>query len=255
MAPLEQHLPYALRQFESEIVLPLTLFGWDVSVTTVTTAKFTTCLLIVAYVFFAMRERSLVPGRLQASAEMLYGFVASTVIRLTGPQGAFAVPFVFTTYLFVLIGTLLGITPLKETFTSHLAVTLALALLVFGYVNVVAFRRQGLGFFRAFLPPGVPGFVAPVLVLVEVVSYLFRPITLGFRLFANIFAGHVVLKLFADFCAMMVDAFGPYGIAAAIGPVIVMAGLYAAEVVIVCIQSYIFILITSMYLRDAIAGH
>lgn len=255
MATFPEHLPYALRQFETDIVVPLRVFGIDVSLTTSSTAKLTTFALIAIYFVWAMRRRSMVPGRLQASAEMLYIFIADTVLRIAGPEGRPAIPFIFSMFIFILFGTLLGLTPIKDTFTSHLVITLALALTVFTYVNVVGFRTQGLGFFRLFLPAGVPWFVAPIFVVIELVSYLFRPVTLAFRLFANIVAGHVMLKLFADFCAMLIGAFGVGGVIASVGPVAVMTVLYGFEIMIVCIQAYIFALISSMYLRDALHAH
>lgn len=255
MAKLEDHLPYALRQFETEIIVPLHILGIDVSINTATTAKITTVVLFVAYLVYAMRERAIIPGRLQASAEALYEFVSQTVERVAGPEARPSIPFVFSMFVFVLFGTLLGLTPIKETFTSHFIVTLALGLIVFVYVNVVAIQRHGLAFFANFIPAGVPRFVIPVLLFVEIISYLFRPITLGFRLFANIFAGHVMLKLFADFSAMLVANFGGAGIVAALLPVAVMVVLIGFEVMIVCIQAYIFMLITSMYLRDSLRGH
>jgi F-type H+-transporting ATPase subunit a len=255
LGKLADHFPYALRQFETDIVVPLKLFGLDLSINTASTAKFTAAALLIAYFYYAMRDSKIVPGRLQASAEIVYSFVADTVLRICGPKGRQAIPFIFTVFVFVLFGTLLGLTPIKETFTSHIAVTMALALTVFAYANVLAVRYQGREFFRQFFPRGVPVFVAPVLIPVEVVSYLFRPITLGFRIFANIFAGHVMLKLFADFCGMLVAAFGSFGILAALVPMLVMVALYVFEVLIVCIQAYIFMLISTMYLRDAINSH
>jgi F-type H+-transporting ATPase subunit a len=255
VASLNDHLPYALRQFESQILIPIKLFGIDMPFTTSSSAKLSTAMMLSAYLYLAMREQTMVPGRLQASAELLYSFVADTVTRVTGPEGKPSIPFVFTVFTFVLFGTLLGLTPIWETFTSHLVITLALGTTIFIYANVTAFRLQGLRFFRFFLPPNLPVFVAPIVVLVEVVSYLFRPITLGFRLFANIFAGHVMLKLFADFCTMLSGAFGTLGIIASIVPVMVMVILFVFEIMIVCIQAYIFLLITSMYLRDAMHAH
>lgn len=255
MAKLEDHLPYALRQFETEIVVPISLFGFDLSLSTASTAKIATLVLVCVYMIWAMRERAIVPGRLQASAEMLYTFVGDMVVKVAGPEAKSSIPFIFSLFVFILFGTLLGLTPIKDTFTSHLAVTLGLALIVFVYVNVMAIRTQGTGFFRLFLPVGLPIFVAPIFVLVEVLSYLFRPITLAFRLFANIVAGHVMLKLFGDFCAMMIAAMGPTGVVASLGPVMVMAVLYGCEVMIVCIQAYIFALISSVYLKDALHAH
>ncbi|MBI1291982.1 F0F1 ATP synthase subunit A [bacterium] len=255
MEPLEEHLPYAIRQFDTSILVPLRVFGIDISITDVTLAKAITATLIVAYMLFALRQRSLIPGRLQASVEALYLFVASTVTRLTGEEGRSSIPFLFTVFCFVLFGTLLGLMPFKETFMSHLATALALSFLVFTYIHVVAFRRRGLGFFSAFLPANVPLFVYPILIPVEIISYLFRPITLGFRIFANIFAGHVMVKLFADFCVMLIEAIGPAGIAASVAPLVVMTMLFGFEIGIVCIQSYIFLLISTMYLRDALKEH
>jgi len=255
MSKLDEHLPYAIRQFDTEIVLKLEIFGYDISLNTASTAKIMTALLISTYLIYAIRERSIVPRRLQMSAELLYGLITRTVLDTAGEAAKPAIPFVFTMFTFVLFGTLLGLTPIKETFTAHLVVTLALALTVFAYVNVLAFKTHGIGFLKSFLPPGVPIFVAPILLFVELVSYLFRPITLGFRLFANIFAGHVMLKLFADFSSMLVTALGSAGVIAALLPVAVSIVLIGFEIMIVCIQAYIFMLITSMYIRDSLRGH
>lgn len=255
MSGLEEHLPYALTQFRSEVLVPVTVFGFDLSFTTGTSAKLTTALLVGGYLVMAARERSLVPGRLQASAELAYEFVSGVVTKVAGAEAKPSVPFVFTLLVVVLFGTLLGLTPIKETFTSNLVVTMALSLMVFAYVNVLAVRKHGTGFFRFFLPAGVPVFAAPVLLFVEVVSYLFRPVTLGFRIFANIVAGHVMLKLFGDFCAMLVAALGPAGAVGSLFLLPIMVVIFAFEIMIVCVQSYIFILITSMYLRDALNSH
>ncbi len=255
MEPLEQHLPYALRQFETDVIIPLHAFGIDASFTTSSSAKLTTVIVVTLFLWLAMRKGLMAPGRLQTSAEMIYTFVTDTVTRVAGPEAKPSIPFVFTLFIFIWFGTLIGLTPIKDTFTSQLVVMLALSTTAFVYVNVVAFRKHGMGFFRYFLPADIPLFVAPIFVLVETVSYLFRPITLGFRVFANIVAGHIMLKLFADFCTMMVAALGPVGAIASIAPVLMMAVLYAFEIMIVGIQSYIFMLITSMYLRDALRKH
>ena len=255
MSALDDHLPYALTQFKSDVLVPLTLFGMDLSFTTASLAKLTTAVLVGGYLVLAVRERSLVPGRFQASAELLYEFVFNTVTKIAGSDAKSSVPFVFSLFVFILFGTLLGLTPIMETFTSHLGTTMALSLMVFIYVNVVALRRQGIGFLRMFLPADIPLFVAPVFVFVEVISYLFRPVTLGFRIFANIVAGHIMLKLFGDFCVMLIDALGLPGAFGSLFLVPIMIVLLGLEIMIVCIQSYIFMLITSMYLRDAFQGH
>ena len=154
MAAYEPEAPYAIRQFEFDVLVPLQLFGVDVSFTTSAQAMVTTTILVSVYLIYGIRDRSLIPGRLQASVEMVYSFVADTVTKTAGKEAASSIPFVFTLFVFILFGSLFGITPVKFTFTSHLIVTLALALLVFAYVNVLAIRTQGSAFFRTFLPEG-----------------------------------------------------------------------------------------------------
>ena len=255
MASYEPEAPYAIRQFELDVLIPIQAFGLDLSFTTSAQAMVTTAVLVVAFLAYGARKRALVPGRMQAAAEGVYAFVANTVVKTAGPEARPAIPLVFALFVFILFGSLFGLTPVKFTFTSHLVVTLALALLVFIYVNVLALQTQGLGFFRLFLPAGTPLYIAPVLVTVEVISYLFRPITLGVRIFANILAGHIMIKLFADFCVMMVEALGGLGIGLSVFPVIMMAVLYGFEIMIFVIQAYIFILITSIYIRDSVHAH
>lgn len=215
----------------------------------------TTLVLVVAFLAYGIRRRAMVPGRMQSAAEAVYAFVANTVIKTAGPEARPAIPLVFSLFVFILFGSLFGLTPVKFTFTSHLVVTLSLALVVFAYVNALGLQAQGLSFFRLFLPAGTPVYIAPVLVTVEVISYLFRPITLGVRIFANILAGHIMIKLFADFCVMMVEALGGLGIGLSVFPVIMMAVLYGFEIMIFVIQAYIFILITSIYIRDSVHAH
>ena len=255
MADYEPETPYAIRQFEPQVLVPIDLFGLNLSLTTSAQAMITTTLLVSAYLYYAVRQGSMVPSRLQASAELVYGFVARTVVKTAGQEARHAIPFVFTLFVFILFGSLFGLTPVKFTFTSHLIVTLALALTVFAYVNILAVKNQGLGFFRFFLPAGTPLYLAPVLVVIETISYLFRPITLGVRIFANILAGHIMIKLFADFCVMMIEGLGAPGFATALAPIAMMTVLYGFETMIFVVQSYIFILITSLYIRDALHAH
>ncbi len=255
MASGEQEAPYAITQFEIDYLVPINLFGIDMSFTTSAQAMVTTTLLVSVYLIYGIRQRSLVPGRLQSSVEAVYTFVANTVTKTAGPQAESAIPFVFSLFVFILFGSLFGLTPVKFTFTSHLVVTLALALVVFAYVNTLAVRTQGAGVFRMFLPAGTPLYMAPLIVVIEVISYLFRPITLGVRIFANILAGHIMIKLFADFSVMLTEGLGLAGMALALLPVAMMAVLYGFEVMIFLVQAYIFILITSLYIRDALHAH
>ena len=251
----EPEAPYAIRQFEIDRLIPIEVFGIDMSFTTSAQAMVTTIILVSAYLVYGIRERSLVPSRLQVSVESVYVFIANTVTKTAGDEARPAIPFVFTLFVYILFGSLLGLTPIKFTFTSHLIVTLSLSFLVFAYVNYLAFRTQGLGFFGFFVPAGTPGYMKPLIAVIEVISYLFRPITLGVRIFANILAGHIMIKLFADFSVMMTEGLGLVGIAASVFPVIMMAVLYGFEVMIFLVQAYIFVLITSLYIKDALHAH
>ncbi len=247
--------PYAVRQFNIDVLVPIEVFGIDASLTVSSQAMLTTVLLVVGYLYFAMSEGAIVPRRWQSSAELIYEFVEGTVVKFGGPEACRAVPFVLTLFVFILFGTLLGLTPVKFTFTSHLVVTLSLALLVFFYVSWLAIHLHGTGIVRMFLPAGTPIYLAPLIFTIELISYLFRPITLGVRIFANIFAGHIMLKLFGDLCAMLVDTFGTMGVLAAVIPLTMIVVMYFVEVFISGIQSYIFIVITSIYIKQAIDGH
>ena len=247
--------PYVIRQFEIERHLAVDLFGLDVSFTNSAAAMTATVLVVAGFLWLAMRPAALVPGRLQAAAEALYGFVAETVITAIGPDGRRHLPFLLTLFVYILFGSLIGLTPVKFTFTSHVVVTLGLGLIVFGYVTVLGFRRQGLGFFRSFLPAGTPWFVAPLVVLVEVVSYLLRPITLGVRLFANVLAGHIMIKLFADFSAALNEGLGLAGFLLGLLPVLMTAVFYGFETVVFVIQAYIFVLLACVYIREASERH
>lgn len=251
----EPEAPYAIRQFEIDVLVPIEMFGLNMSFTTSAQAMITTVVLVSAYLVYGIRERAMVPGRMQASVEAVYSFVANTVLKTAGQEARSAIPFVFSLFVFILFGSLIGLTPIKFTFTSHLVVTLALSLTVFAYVNFLAVRHQGSGFFRFFLPAGTPLYLAPVLVVIEVISYLFRPITLGVRIFANILAGHIMIKLFADFCVMLTEGLGLTGLGISILPVVMMIVLYGFECLIFLVQAYIFILITSLYIRDALHAH
>ena len=251
----EPKAPYAIRQFEIETWIPLKVFGYDFSFTNVSSAMLTTVIVASAFFLMATRRNALIPSRVQAGAEIVYDFVDRTVTDTAGPSAKGHVPFLFTLFVFVLLGTLIGISPMKETFTTHLVVTGALALMVFARVVDAGIRTRGLLFFRQFLPTGTPLWLAPMIVLVELVSYLARPITLAVRLFANMFAGHMLLKLFGDFAAMLVDRFGSAGIVAALAPVAMMVVLYAFEIIVILIQSYIFIVLASVYIRAASEVH
>jgi F-type H+-transporting ATPase subunit a len=210
--------------------------------------------LVLALLHFGARRREVVPGRLQAAAELSYDFVYNMAVDQIGPEGKRYFPFIFTLFFFVLMGNLLGLVPYSFTYTSHIAVTAALAILVIVLVTVVALMEHGLHFFSYFFPSGAPIFLAPLIIPIEIISYLSRPVSLSIRLFANMVAGHVMFAVFASFIVMMGSA-GALGVAAAIGPLAVNVVLMGFELLVAALQAYVFAILTCIYLHDAVHLH
>ncbi len=212
------------------------------------------CLLVMALLYYGTKPRAVVPGRFQAAAELAYDFVYNMSVEQIGPEGKKFFPFVFTLFFFVLMGNLLGLIPFSFTYTSHIAVTGALAILVIVLVTVVALVEHGTHFFSYFFPSGAPVWLAPLIVPIEIISYLSRPVSLSIRLFANMVAGHVMFAVFATFVVMMGSA-GALGIAAAIGPLAVNVVLMGFELLVAALQAYVFAILTCIYLHDAVHLH
>lgn len=210
-----------------------------------------TVALIAGFLILSTRGRGLVPGRAQVLSEMMYEFVAGMVRQSAGTEGMKFFPFVFSLFMFVLVANLLGMFPYFFTVTSHIIVTFALAMLVMTTVIVYGVMRNGFGFLKLFVPAGVPGYVLPIVVPIEIVSFLSRPISLSVRLFANILAGHITLKVFAGFIVTL-GSLGFLGILGAVLPLIMTVALIALEFLVACLQAYVFAVLTSMYLNDAI---
>ncbi len=211
-------------------------------------------LLTLALLWLGARPRAMVPGRLQSAAEMAYETVMSMCVDTIGPEGRAFFPFVFTLFFFILFGNLLGVWTYDFTFTSHIAVTLALSLLVFVLVTAVALRLHGWHFFSYFLPAGLPIALAPLLIIIEVLSYLSRIISLSVRLFANMMAGHVMLEVFAAFVIMLGGA-GLLGIVPAALSFSINVALIGFELLVACLQAYVFAILTCIYLHDAVHLH
>ena len=201
-------------------------------------------LLATMLISLGMRKRSMVPGRWQSIVELAYEFIANMLRENVGSEGRRYFPFIFTLFMFILFCNLLGLIPYSFTVTSHVIVTFALAAVVFLGVTVIALISHGLKFFTFFVPPGLPVVLAPLLVPIEVISYLARPITLSLRLFANMMAGHTMLKVFGGF----VVALGLFGFA----PFIFIIAIYALELIVAVLQAYVFTVLTCLYLNDAI---
>ncbi|HEY8594290.1 MAG TPA: F0F1 ATP synthase subunit A [Devosiaceae bacterium] len=207
--------------------------------------------LIAGYLMLSTAGRGLVPGRLQLLSEMLYEFVANMVRSAAGNEGMKFFPFVFSIFMFVLVANLFGLVPFFFTVTSHIIVTFALAILVMAVVIVYGFMRNGLKFLKLFVPSGVPGYILPIVVPIEIVSFLSRPISLSVRLFANMLAGHITLKVFAGFVVML-SSLDLIGVVGAALPLAMVVALTALEFLVAALQAFVFAVLTAMYINDAI---
>jgi F-type H+-transporting ATPase subunit a len=200
-------------------------------------------------------RRAVIPGRLQSIAELSYEFVANTVQSSAGTEGMKFFPFVFTLFMFVLFANIIGLIPYSFTVTSQLIVTAALALLVFFIVVGYGFYRNGLHFLNLFVPKGVPKAILPAIVLIEILSFVSRPVSHSVRLFANMLAGHITLQVFAGFIIMLAGA-GILGFFGAALPFVMVVLLSALELLVAFLQAYVFAILTCIYLNDAIhPGH
>ena len=242
----EGHSP--LTQFEIKTLVPMKLGEIDVSFTNSSTFMVLTVLTVCAFLLISMRRAQLVPGRWQSIAELSYVFIANLVRDTVGSEGRAYFPFIFTVFMFVLFGNMWGMIPYSFTFTSHIIVTFAMALVIFIGVTLIAIAKHKMHFFSFFMPPGVPMYMAPLLIPIEIISYLSRPISLSVRLFANMLAGHTLLKVFAGFVISL-------GIVAGWLPLAFIVALTGLEIVIAFLQAFVFAILTCLYLNDALYLH
>jgi F-type H+-transporting ATPase subunit a len=246
MAESGGHSP--LEQFEIKALL--SGGHGEVGVLTFTNSSLTmvaAMVLISAFLILGMRRGALVPGRMQSLAEMSYEFIAGLISDTVGAEGRRYFPIIFTLFMFILFGNLLGMLPYSFTFTSHIIVTFALAALVFIGVTILAIAKHGMHFFSFFVPPGAPLAMWPLLIPIEVISYLSRPISLSVRLFANMLAGHTLLKVIAGFIGLL----GVFGIL----PFALVVALTGLEILIAFLQAYVFAILTCLYINDALHLH
>jgi F-type H+-transporting ATPase subunit a len=240
------HSPLA--QFEIKRLFPIDLGGVDASITNSSVFMMVAIVAVTLFMVIGMRRGSLVPTRWQSMAEMSYEFVAGMLRDNVGNAGRKYFPFVFTLFMFILFCNLIGMIPYTFTVTSHIVVTFALAAVVFIGVTVIGFIRNGAGFLKLFVPSGVPIFLLPLLVLIEFISYLTRPISLSVRLFANMMAGHTMLKVFGGFVVSL-------GIIGGWAPLAFVVALTGLEILIAFLQAYVFAILTCIYLNDAFHVH
>jgi len=245
----EAHNP--LEQFEIKALVPIQIGDLNASFTNSSLFMVLAVICATALMVFAVRPRNTIPGRWQLIAELCYQFIANMVSDNIGKEGKTYFPFVFSIFVFVLFGNFLGMLPYSFTFTSHIAVTLTMALVIFIMVTVIAFIKHGMHFFSFFLPKGVPIFLSPLLIVIEVISYFTRPVSLSIRLFANMMAGHTLLKVVGGF----VFPLGAISAAFGIVPVAGLVAITGLEFLIAFLQAYIFTILTCIYINDAVHLH
>jgi F-type H+-transporting ATPase subunit a len=244
-----------LEQFVVHTLMPLSLFGYDVSFTNATLFMLLAILSVTLLMTVGFGQGRLVPTRWQMLAESMYTLVSDMVDSSAGPKARPYFPFIFTLFMFILLGNFLGMLPGSFTFTSHIIVTFALALLVFLTVTVTGFIKHGLHFFHLFMPKGAPMVLMPLLFVLELFSFMVRPFSLAIRLFANMLAGHILMKVFAGMMIMLIGAFGAMGYAIGALPTILNIGMVGFEFFVAFLQAYIFAILSSLYLRDALEMH
>ena len=242
----EKHSP--LDQFEINPLVNFEVGGFNLAFTNSSVSMVITVLFITLFLTLTVNPRSIVPSRMQLISELCYNFIAQLLNDTVGDQGKRYFPFVFSIFMFVLIGNMVGMIPYQFTFTSHIIVTFALATVVFIGVTILGFVNHGIRFFTFFYIPGVPFYMHPLLIPIEVISYLSRPISLSVRLFANMLAGHTLLKVFAGFVVSMPFFTG-------VLPLTFIVALTGLEILIAFLQAYVFAILTCLYINDAYHLH
>lgn len=237
-----------LDQFAIKKLVEINLFGFDISFTNSSLYMVLAGVIALLYFYLALKSEKIIPSRLQLSAEIIYDIITVTLNQNVGEKGRKFIPFIFTLFMFILLCNLLGMIPYGFTVTSHIAVTFALAIMIFFMVTIIGFINHGLHFLSIFLPKGTPLWLAPLMIVIELFAYLARPISLSLRLAANMMAGHVLLKVMAGFIVslMIFLKFLPI-------PLIVI--LIGFEIFIAILQAYIFTILACVYLNDAVNSH
>jgi len=246
-----------IHQFRIVDLFPVAKIGnTEIVFTNSSLMMFIAVIGLTVFLVAATASRSLVPSRLQSAAEISYEFVAATIRSTAGAEGMRFFPFVFSLFMFVLTLNMLGLIPYSFTVTSHLIVTAALAVMVFLLVLIYGLMRHGLHFFNLFVPKGVPIYILPLIVAIEILSFVSRPISHSVRLFANMLAGHITLQVFAGFIILLGTGLGAVGWLGGILPFGMIVILYALETLVAFLQAYVFAILTCIYLNDAIhPGH
>ena len=243
-----------IEQFVVKPIAPLELSGIDISFTNSALWMVLSAALSIVLLTLTTRKAAMVPGRGQMFAEMLYEFVSKMVNENIGKDGRQYFPLIFTIFMFILMGNILGLFPHSFTFTSHLVVTGVLALMVFFMTIGFGIYNHGMKFFTLFIPSGAPWWLMPIIVPIEIISFFVRPVTLSVRLFANMMAGHIILKVVVSF-AIAAAGMGIAWATLGIFPVLINTGLMMFELLVAAIQAYVFAILSCVYLKDSVELH
>ena len=243
-----------IHQFEIVPIIPFEVSGIDLSFTNSSLWMMIAMVSSSVFLILAAQKKALVPGRLQMSAEFLYEAIANMIRENIGSKGRQYFPLIFTLFLIVLMGNVLGLIPHSFTYTSHIIVTAALAMLVFFTVTILGFVNHGVKFLSMFAPAGVPLPLQFLIVPIEILSFFIRPLTLSVRLFANMMAGHLVLKIFAIFSTLFLSL-GAAGPILGLIPATFNVAIYALELLVALLQAYIFAILSCIYLKDTVDLH
>ena len=246
-----------IEQFEIHEIFPIAKIGrFEIAFTNSAAYMFIAVAVVTVFLLGATAQRKLVPSRLQSAAEISYEFVATMIRSTAGAEGMRFFPFVFSLFMFVLTLNMISLIPHTFSVTSQIIITAALALTVFFIVLIYGLMQHGLHFFNVFVPKGVPFYILPLIVAIELLSFLTRPLSHCVRLFANMLAGHIVLQVFAGFVVLLGTSFGVIGWMGGTVPLLMVIMLYALETLVAFLQAYVFAILTCIYLSDAIRpGH
>jgi len=238
-----------MHQFEVYRIGPeINLGGIDISFTNAGFFMIINVFLILGFLFLASRKKSIIPSKIQIISELAYTFVAKMINETAGSKAKPFFPFIFTLFMFVLFCNMIGMLPYAFTVTSHIIVTFVLAIAIFIGVTILGFVKHGIGYLKLFVPSGVPIFLLPVIIVIEIISYLSRPVSLSVRLFANMMAGHTMLKVFGGFVISL-------GIIGGWLPLSFSVALTGLEILVAFLQAYVFAILTCIYLNDALNLH
>jgi len=244
-----------IHQFRIHNILgPWNIFGHEIGFTNSNLFMLIIVAFTVLFLLWSAAPKALVPGRVQSVGELWYNLVHNMVENVLGHDGAKFFPLVFTLFSFVLVANMLGMMPYFFTVTSQVIVTASLAVFVVALVVIIGIYKHGLGWFKLFVPSGVPIAILPFISLIEIISFLSRPISLGLRLFGNMLAGHIVLKVFAGFVVSLL-AVGGATMLGALAPLAMAVALTALEFLVAFLQAFVFAILTCVYLNDALHTH